>query len=64
MRDQEIDIAAEADFLVGNNPQVIAQMVRMGTGQPLENNTPLDVKTVLGGEASDLHQSYLKLKAC
>jgi len=39
IRDQEVDIAAEADFLEGNNQQVIAQMVLKGTGQPLENDT-------------------------
>lgn len=42
-------------------------MVRKGTGKPLENTSqvlkPDDVKGVIDGWASDLHQSYLKLKA-
>ena len=41
--------------------------VRKGTGKPLENTSqvlkPDDVKGVIDGWASDLHQSYLKLKA-
>lgn len=66
IRDQDVEIATEADFIDGSNQQVIAQVVRKGTGKPLENDTqqlnPDDVKTVLDGWASDLHQSYLKLK--
>ena len=38
-----------------------------GTGKPLQNDkqamTANDVKPVIDGWASDLHQSYLKLKA-
>jgi hypothetical protein len=41
--------------------------VRKGTGKPLENDTqPLkadDVKAVIDGWASDMHQMYLKLKS-
>lgn len=67
IRDQETDIATEAQFLdVGSN-KVVAQVVRKGSGKPLENDTQVmkadDVKTVLDGWASDLHQSYLRLKA-
>lgn len=66
IRDQEVDIATEADFIDGGNQQVVAQVVRKGTGKPLENDTqklsPDDVKAVLDGWASDMHQSYLKLK--
>jgi hypothetical protein len=67
IRDQEVDIATEANFLDGSDQRVIAQVVRKGTGQPLENDTQKltvqDVRAVLDGWASDLHQSYLKLKA-
>ncbi len=66
IRDQEVDIATEADFIDGGNQKVVAQVVRKGTGKPLENDTqkltPDDVKAVLDGWASDMHQSYLKLK--
>jgi len=41
-------------------------VVRKGTGKPLENDsqvmTPNDVKSVIDGWASDLHQSYVKLQ--
>jgi len=41
--------------------------VRKGTGKPLENSSQQmktdDVKKVIDGWASDLHQSYLKLKS-
>ncbi|MEG2913350.1 MAG: DUF3313 domain-containing protein, partial [Pseudomonas sp.] len=44
-----------------------AQVVRKGTGKPLENDSQVmqanDVKAVIDGWASDLHQSLLKLKA-
>lgn len=66
IRDQETDIATEAVFLDGGNNKVVAQVVRKGTGQPLENTSqvlkPDDVKAVIDGWATDLHQSYLKLK--
>lgn len=67
IRDQETDIATEAQFLDGGSNKVIAQVVRKGSGKPLENDSQVmkadDVKAVLDGWASDLHQSYLKLKA-
>lgn len=66
-RDEESVIATEANFLDGKNNQVLAQVVRKGTGKVLENDkqvlTADDVKVVLDGWASDLNQSYLKLKA-
>lgn len=67
IRDQETDIATEAQFIDGGTNKVVAQVVRKGTGKPLENTSqvlkPDDVKGVIDGWASDLHQSYLKLKA-
>ena len=67
IRDQETTLATEAVFLDGSNNSVVAQVVRKGTGKPLENDTQVmktdDVKGVIDGWASDLHQSYLKLKA-
>ncbi|MFD2645094.1 DUF3313 domain-containing protein [Pseudomonas japonica] len=66
IRDQETDIATEAVFIDGGNNKVLAQVVRKGTGKPLENSSqvmkPDDVKAVIDGWASDLHQSYLNLK--
>ncbi len=67
IRDQETTIATEAAFLDADTNKVIAQVVRKGAGSPLESSAqvmkPDDVKAVLDGWASDLHQSYLKLKA-
>ncbi|WP_426139038.1 DUF3313 domain-containing protein [Pseudomonas sp. DWP3-1-2] len=66
IRDQETTIATEAAFIDADNHKVIAQVVRKGSGQPLESASqvmqPSDVKAVLDGWASDLHQSYLRLK--
>lgn len=66
IRDQETTLGTEAQFLDGASGQVIAQVVRKGTGKPLANDTQVmkadDVKNVIDGWASDLHQSYLKLK--
>jgi hypothetical protein len=67
IRDQETTLATEAVFLDGANNKVVAQVVRKGTGKPLENDSQAmstnDVKPVIDGWASDLRQSYLKLKA-
>jgi len=67
IRDQQVDISTEAAFIDGGDQHVIAQVVRKGTGKPLNNSAqvmkPDDVKAVLDGWASDLHQSYLKLKS-
>ncbi|RON69565.1 DUF3313 domain-containing protein [Pseudomonas fluorescens] len=67
IRDQETTLATEAVFLDGGNNKVVAQVVRKGTGKPLENDTQVlqtnDVKSVIDGWASDLRQSYLKLKS-
>jgi len=67
IRDQETTLGTEAVFLDGGNNAVIAQVVRKGTGKPLSNDSqvmkPDDFKGVIDGWASDLHQSYLRLKA-
>ncbi|MCY1556404.1 hypothetical protein D9M68_931500 [compost metagenome] len=67
IRDQQTDLATEAVFLDGGNNKVLAQVVRKGTGKPLENEAQVmkadDVKIVIDGWASDLHQSFLKLKS-
>ena len=66
IRDQETDLATEAVFIDGQSQDVVAQVVRKGTGKPLENDSQVmtanDVKNVIDGWASDMHQSYLKLK--
>lgn len=67
IRDQETTLATEAVFLDGGTNKVAAQVVRKGSGKPLENDSQVmkadDVKGVIDGWAADLHQSYLKLKA-
>ncbi|MCG6575730.1 DUF3313 domain-containing protein [Pseudomonas sp. AF32] len=67
IRDQETTLGTEAVILDGGNNAVVAQVVRKGTGKPLSNESqvmkPDDVKGVIDGWASDLHQSFLKLKA-
>ncbi|HEX4550182.1 DUF3313 domain-containing protein [Pseudomonas sp.] len=67
IRDQETTLATEAVFLDGATNQVVAQVVRKGTGKPLENDTQAmtanDVKPVIDGWANDMHQMYVKLKA-
>ena len=66
IRDQETDLATEAVFIDGQTQDVVAQVVRKGTGKPLENDSQVmtanDVRNVIDGWASDMHQSYLKLK--
>lgn len=66
IRDQETTLGTEAQFLDGSSGKVLAQVVRKGTGKPLANDSQVmkadDVKGVIDGWASDLHQSYLKLK--
>lgn len=66
-RDQETSIATEVAFLDAESNQVVAQVVRKGAGQNLENSESTmavaDAKAVLDGWASDLHQSFDKLKA-
>lgn len=66
-RDQETSIATEVAFLDAESNQVVAQVVRKGAGENLENSQSTmavsDAKAVLDGWASDLHQSFDKLKA-
>ncbi|NWF09312.1 DUF3313 domain-containing protein [Pseudomonas salomonii] len=66
IRDQETTLGTEAQFLDGGSGKVIAQVVRKGTGKPLSNDSQVmkadDVKSVIDGWASDLHQSFVKLK--
>lgn len=67
IRDQETTLATEAVFLDGSSNRVVAQVVRKGTGQPLDNSSQVlksnDFKAVIDGWASDMHQTYLKLKS-
>ena len=66
IRDQETQLSTEAVFIDGQSQDVVAQVVRKGTGRPLDNDSQVmtadDVKRVIDGWASDMHQSYLKLK--
>lgn len=65
-RDQDVDIATEAEYLDADTHKKLAQVVRKGSGKPLENDktqlTLEDVKPVLDGWASDMRLSYEKLK--
>ena len=67
IRDQETTLATEAVFIDGGSKAVVAQVVRKGIGKPLENDsqvmTAADVKSVIDSWATDMHQSYLKLKS-
>lgn len=62
IRDQDSEIATEVSFEDGSTGEVVAEVVRKGTGVALENDkqvlTADDVKGVLDGWASDLGQSY------
>lgn len=66
IRDQDSEIATEVSFEDGSTGEVIAEVVRKGTGVALENDqqvlTADDVKVVLDGWASDLRQSYVGLR--
>lgn len=66
-RDQDVEIATEAAFLDADTNKLLAQVVRKGSGKPLENDktqlTLNDVKTVLDGWASDMRLTFERLKA-
>ncbi|WP_460110588.1 DUF3313 domain-containing protein [Pseudomonas sp. S3_H04] len=66
IRDQDSEVATEVSFEDGSTGEVIAEVVRKGTGVPLENDkqvlTADDVKVVLDGWASDLRQSYTAIR--
>jgi hypothetical protein len=63
IRDQDSEIATEVSFQDGATGAVVAEVVRKGTGVPLDNDkqvmTADNVKAVLDGWASDLRQSYV-----
>lgn len=65
-RDQDVDVGVEAAFLDGASQKVLAQVVRKGAGQELENDTQKltlnDVKPVLDGWAKDMRASFLAAK--
>ncbi len=67
IRDQETTLGTEAVFLDGGNSKVLAQVVRKGTGKPLESESQVmkasDVKNVIDGWAADMRQAFLQLKA-
>lgn len=63
IRDQDSEIATEVSFLDGATGAVVAEVVRKGTGVPLDDDkqvmTADNVKAVLDGWASDLRKSYV-----
>lgn len=66
-RDQTVEIATEAAFLDADSNQVLAEVVRKGSGKPLENDqtqlTLEDVKPVVDGWASDIRLTYERLRS-
>jgi hypothetical protein len=66
IRDQDSEIATEVSFLDGGTRAVVAEVVRKGTGVPLENDTQVmtaeNVKAVLNGWATDLRNSYVAVR--
>lgn len=62
IRDQDSEIATEVSFEDGSTGEVVGEVLRKGTGVPLDNDkqvmTADNVKTVLDGWASDLGKSY------
>jgi hypothetical protein len=66
-RDQNVVIATELAFLDGDSKKIVGQLVRKGSGTPLENDatqlTLEDVKPVLDGWATDMRMGYQKLVA-
>ncbi|WP_248750450.1 DUF3313 domain-containing protein [Pseudomonas sp. MWU15-20650] len=62
IRDQDSEIATELSLEDGSTGDVVAAVVRKGTGVPLDNDkqvmTADNVKAVLDGWASDLGTSY------
>lgn len=66
IRDQDSEIATEVSFVDGGTRTVVAEVVRKGTGMPLENDkqvlTAENVKAVLDGWASDLRNSYVAMR--
>ncbi len=65
-RDQDVDVGVEAAFLDGASQKVLAQVVRKGAGQELENDTQKltlnDVKPVLDGWAKDMRASFIEAR--
>ena len=66
IRDQDSEIATEVQFEDGATGVVVAEVVRKGTGVPLDNDTQVmtanNVKAVLDGWASDLRKSYVVIR--
>ncbi|MEN0108797.1 MAG: DUF3313 domain-containing protein [Pseudomonas sp.] len=66
IRDQDTTIATEAAFIDASDNHLVAQVVRKGAGQTLENSAQVmkasDAKAVLDGWASDMAKSFVSLK--
>lgn len=65
-RDQETTLATEVAFLDSDTNKVVAQVVRRGAGENLENDktmmTAVDAKGLLDGRAKDVNQALIRLK--
>jgi hypothetical protein len=66
IRDQDSEVSTEVSFEDGSTGEVVAEVVRKGTGVTLDNDkqvlTADDVKVVLDGWASDLGKSYVAIR--
>lgn len=66
IRDQDTSLSTEAIFLDSDN-KVVAEVVRKGAGQELENSSQVmqatDARAVLDGWAADMFRSFEMLKS-
>ncbi|MFV3308829.1 DUF3313 domain-containing protein [Pseudomonas sp. NY15181] len=66
IRNQETSLATEAVFFDGGNGQVVAEVVRKGTGAELENSGQVmqarDARAALDGWAQDMVKTFQELK--
>jgi len=67
IRDQDTSLATEAAFLDGRDNTVVAEVVRMGAGEELDNSSqvmqPKDARAVLDGWATDMAKSFEMLRS-
>ncbi|MOA51346.1 hypothetical protein D3C78_1744870 [compost metagenome] len=65
-RDQQVEISTEAMFLDGANSKLLAEVVRKGTGEDLENKESVlaveNLRPVIDTWAKDLRLAYQQMK--
>lgn len=66
IRDQDTSLSTEAAFVDASDNRLVAQVVRKGTGNTLDNSSQVvvanDAKALLDGWASDMGKTFLSLK--